>query len=144
GAGGIPIIILSAGDSEALALRMVQEGAQDYLVKSSCTSAVLKKALRYAVVRHGQHPGAEAASVSADRAKIIGVTGAKGGMGATTVACNLAVELRRQTERRTLLADLDIDAGLVIFFMNIESRLSILDGINYLILIDSLCWAGNV
>src|SRR5260370_26108804 len=110
---GVPIIILSGGDSEALALRMVQEGAQDYLVKSSCSSAVLKKALRYAVVRQGTNAGKPAAAVSADRAKIIAVMGAKGGMGATTVACNLAVELRRQTEQRPLLADLDIDSGLV-------------------------------
>jgi DNA-binding response OmpR family regulator len=33
-APGVPIIILSASDSESLALRLVQEGAQDYLLKS--------------------------------------------------------------------------------------------------------------
>jgi Flp pilus assembly CpaE family ATPase len=137
---GVPIIILSGGDSEALALRMVQEGAQDYLVKSTCSSATLKKALRYAVVRHGK----QGAVVAADRAKIIGVLGAKGGMGATTVACNLAVELRRQTEQRTLLADLDIDAGLVNFFMTIEAPHSVLDGINHLHHLDVSCWEGIV
>ncbi len=140
---GVPIIILSGGDSEALALRMVQEGAQDYLVKSSCSSAVLKKALRYAVVRQGKHAAKQGAA-SADRAKIIAVMGAKGGMGATTVACNLAVELRRQTEQRTLLADLDIDAGLVNFFMNLEAAHSVLDGISHLHHLDVSCWEGIV
>src|SRR5277367_6056114 len=46
-APGIPIIVLSAGDSESLALRMIQEGAEDYLVKSSCTGELLVKTLRY-------------------------------------------------------------------------------------------------
>lgn len=143
-ARGVPILILSGGDSEALALRMVQEGAQDYLVKSSCSSATLKKAIRYAVVRYGAQGEKTGLTASPSRAKVIGVIGAKGGVGATTVACNLAVELSRQTGQRTLLADLDIDAGLVNFFMNIEARHSVLDGINHLHHLDVSCWEGIV
>jgi Flp pilus assembly CpaE family ATPase len=143
-AQGAPIIILSAGDSEALALRLVQEGAQDYLVKSSCSSAVLKKAVQYAMVRtvgKGEKPGSVA---SPSRAKVIGLMGVKGGVGTTTVACNLALEMRRQTEHKTLLADLDIDAGLVNFFMNIEARHSVIDGASNVHQLDTACWEGIV
>ncbi|MDP9112706.1 MAG: response regulator [Acidobacteriota bacterium] len=138
-----PIIILSAGESEALALRLVQEGAQDYLVKSSCSSAVLKKAVQFAMVRtvgKGEKPGSVA---SPSGAKVIGLMGVKGGVGTTTVACNLALEIRRHTEHKTLLADLDIDAGLVNFFMNIETRHSVIDGATNVHL-DTACWEGIV
>ena len=53
-----PVIVLSGGDSESLALRMVQEGAQDYIIKSACTSEMLSKALRYAAARQVGQPGA--------------------------------------------------------------------------------------
>jgi Flp pilus assembly CpaE family ATPase len=124
-APGIPIIGLSAGDSESLALRMIQEGAEDYLVKSSCNADLLVRALRYAVVRrksqvsHVKEPG--------QRARVIGVLGVKGGVGATTVACYLAGELRRQTSQMVLLADLDTQAGLSSFLMGVEPQYSMLD-----------------
>jgi pilus assembly protein CpaE len=61
---------------------------------------------------------------------VIGVIGAKGGVGATTVACNLAVELRRQTDQKVLLADLDVNGGMVSFMMNCAPEHSILDAVS--------------
>jgi sigma-B regulation protein RsbU (phosphoserine phosphatase) len=46
-----PILILSGLDDEALALRMVEEGAQDYLVKGQFDSALLVRSIRYAMRR---------------------------------------------------------------------------------------------
>ena len=48
-APAVPIVILSAVDSEALALRAVQIGAQDYLVKGKLDSDLLYRSLRYAI-----------------------------------------------------------------------------------------------
>ena len=47
----LPVVVLSGRDDEVLALRAVQAGAQDYLVKGSSVAAVLPRALRYAVER---------------------------------------------------------------------------------------------
>jgi pilus assembly protein CpaE len=99
----VPFVILSSADAESLALETIQDGAENYIVKSSCTPALLCRALRYAVAKHV----AEVAS----RTRVIGVIGAKGGVGATTVACNLATELRVQTGKRVLLADMDVNAS---------------------------------
>jgi len=51
-AHGVPIVVLS-GEDTALALRMVRQGAQDYLIKTACNSDLLVKALLYAVGRSG-------------------------------------------------------------------------------------------
>jgi signal transduction histidine kinase len=47
----IPIIVFSGLDDQALALRAVQQGAQDYMVKGSFDGALLTRAIRYAIGR---------------------------------------------------------------------------------------------
>ena len=48
----IPVVILSGFRDEARALKAVELGAQDYLVKDQVTPKILYKSLKYAVERH--------------------------------------------------------------------------------------------
>ena len=48
---GMPIVVLSSLDDEALGLQLLQRGAQDYLVKGEVTTSLLRRSLRYAVER---------------------------------------------------------------------------------------------
>jgi signal transduction histidine kinase len=49
---GIPIIVMTGLGDELLGLKMVRDGAQDYLVKSKIERYLLVKAIRYALERH--------------------------------------------------------------------------------------------
>lgn len=52
---------------------------------------------------------------------------AKGGVGVTTLATNIAIELRRLTGRPTLLLDLDIELGEAALVLGLEPRHTLVD-----------------
>jgi signal transduction histidine kinase len=49
----VPVVVLSGQDDEALAIKAVHQGVQDYLVKGNISSRHLERAIRYAVERQG-------------------------------------------------------------------------------------------
>jgi phosphoserine phosphatase RsbU/P len=66
-APGLPIVVLSGLDDEAMAIRAVREGAQDYLVKGQVDGKALTRSIRYAVERkHAEDERARLARASAE------------------------------------------------------------------------------
>ena len=132
---GTPVIVLSAAKSEAVALGMIADGAADYLVKSACNAENLARSIRYAIIR----PRAKEEKVETndfgnlskarDSAKFIGIIGPKGGVGTTTFAWNLAVDLARQTNEKVLVCDFDSDSGLISFLAGTDPQYTLKDAV---------------
>ncbi len=141
---GIPIVILSAADSESLAVHLIREGAEDYLVKNACNADVLMRALRHGLVRYKSRVPGGIAEGTSRQARVVGVVGSKGGVGATTIACSLSAELARQTNQKVLLMDLDMAGGMVPFLLSLEPKFSLLDLIRKVERIDRDCWQAVV
>jgi Flp pilus assembly CpaE family ATPase len=141
---GIPVVILSAGDSQGLALQAIQDGAEDYLVKSTCSPELLQRTVLHAVVRHAARGATGSAGPALDQNRTIGILGAKGGTGSTTIACILAAELCRQTGQRVLLTGLDFRADLVGFLMGLPIRHSMRDAVGAMDRLDQTLWDGLV
>lgn len=59
--------------------------------------------------------------------KVVAFTGAKGGTGVTTTAVNSAVHAHALAGRRTLLLDLDLEAGSAGVLTNVSPKYSVLD-----------------
>jgi len=59
-AGDVPIVVLSGLSDERAAVKAVQAGAQDYLVKGQLTDRLLVRSLRYAIERSRRHHAEEA------------------------------------------------------------------------------------
>ncbi len=51
-APAIPIVVLTSSDDQELALKVVRNGAQDYLVKGQIDRHTLLRSMQYALVRH--------------------------------------------------------------------------------------------
>ena len=59
-AGDVPIVVLSGYNDEATAVKAVQAGAQDYLVKGQVDDNLLVRSIRYAIERNRRHRAEEA------------------------------------------------------------------------------------
>ena len=138
-APGLPIVLLTGIDSEALALQAVRGGAQDYLVKTKLDTQSLLRAVRYAANRRGHTSGQ-----TATPATVIGVLSSKGGVGTTTVACHFALEIKEQTSEKVLLLDLDVSAAGAGFLMRAESPYTTQDAATNLHRLDADYWRGVV
>lgn len=125
-----------SADPETI-LSVIRAGADEYIYPP--ISANLKKALdRIAAEAHARR------HLNSTPGKILGFFSAKGGCGATTIACHTAVELARQTKQEVLLADFDLDAGLVGFLMKSKSRYTILDAISNTHRLDANYWRALI
>jgi diguanylate cyclase (GGDEF)-like protein len=48
----IPVVVMTSIDDEAMAIKALQKGAEEYLVKGEMNSHALSRVLRYAITRH--------------------------------------------------------------------------------------------
>lgn len=78
------------------------------------------------------------------RGRALGFTSVKGGCGATTIACHLAAEIGRSTNQEVLLADLDLDSGMVGFLMQAKGQYTIVDAAKNVHRLDQSYWSALV
>ena len=127
-AGQAAIIVYSSQDDAASVRRAMVAGARDYLIKplkpEDVTRAVyglLEQEERKRIHLSGDDDEAVA------RGTVLTVFGAKGGIGKTTIATNLATGLVRATNANVCLVDMDTRFGDVAIMMDIAVETSIAD-----------------
>lgn len=108
-------------------------GANEYLVPPVADG--IRKVLgnRIASVRRNEQT----------RGRVVAFLSAKGGCGATTVACHVAAEMAR-LHHKVLLADFDVENGMVGFLMHAESPYSIVDAFRNTHRLDDSFWGALV
>jgi pilus assembly protein CpaE len=115
-----PIVIYSSIDDAASMRRAMLFGARDYLAKP-LQSAQLRAAVLRALEREERRQMRRAGQVSyRGRGTVISVTGAKGGVGKTVVAVNLALALRLQTGKSIAILDADTQFGDVATMLDLS------------------------
>lgn len=124
----IVILALSAADTSLeQARRLIEAGVDDVLPDTISGDALIAQIIRMSSLHRGAND--DVTAQSSQRGKLIAVTGARGGLGATTLASNLAYELmghrgfRRKTAQNTVaLVDLDVQFGSIASFLDVEPR----------------------
>ncbi|MFA6562012.1 MAG: response regulator [Verrucomicrobiia bacterium] len=95
-APNVPVVALTGVSDEAVAIEAVRQGAQDFLVKGQVQPKTLHRTLHYAIERHKVQAAQLKQVQGAKAGKTIGVIGARGGVGTTTVALNVAAALAKK------------------------------------------------
>jgi DNA-binding response OmpR family regulator len=107
----VPIVVLTGEYEEEIGALSLEQGAQDYQVKQQLDVALLARVLRYLGIAsqraHLKNVGKLQRNTSA---RVLGCVGAKGGVGTTTTALNVAVALAMQ-HKSVILAELQPSFG---------------------------------
>ena len=129
---GSSVIIMSVQGEQAYLRRAMMAGAREYIVKPFTgdeLASVIAKV--YEMDRIKKEAMGEQPKVSLDPKKrngeIISFFSTKGGVGKTTLATNLAVQLASTGKWRVLLIDLNLQFGDVAVFLNLVPKRSIAD-----------------
>lgn len=110
---GVTVIAIGDRNDVGLYRDLVKAGVSEYIVKP-VTPQLLAKAL-------APTPAApEGSPISRKLGTVISVVGARGGVGATTLAINLAWFLADRKHRRILLLDLDLQNGDCALALNLR------------------------
>ena len=121
----------------AAILEALRAGASEYLyppLQDALKAALERLADTRERSRDARHP----------TGKTLGFVSAKGGCGATTLACHIATELPRMVHAKVLLADLDMQAGLIGFLAKTKSPYSLADAVANLQRMDQSFWHGLI
>jgi pilus assembly protein CpaE len=110
---GVTVIAIGDRNDVGLFRDLINNGVSDYLVKPIAPALVQKSLL--SVVENAtqgrQHDR---------RGRLVAVTGARGGVGATMVATGISWSIANRRRRRVALIDLDLQFGTVALALDLE------------------------
>lgn len=127
----IGIIVLSdTSDSSELKKAMLA-GAGDFIFKGGMQESDLAQAVRRLSVtqkaRAASFDGLKSSNMNSKNRgpQVVTLFGAKGGAGKTTMSVNTAVAIARETKRKVVMLDLNLQFGDVASYLNIQPRRTI-------------------
>lgn len=128
---GVSVIAIGERNDCGLFRDLLQHGVTDYLVKP-LSPALLQRAISN-ISEHGEQPKAHN-----KLGKLVAVMGARGGVGATTIATSLSWIIAQQRRRKVALLDLDLQFGTVALSLDIEPSHGLREALESADRIDSL------
>ncbi len=110
---GTRVIALGKVNDVEMFRRLIQSGVDDYLVKPVSANTLARA---FTAVGRDRGAAREASALG----RLIVVVGARGGIGTTTLAANLAWMVAHEQNRRSMLVDLDLQFGGLALALDIE------------------------
>ncbi len=121
--GTATVMVYSDSTDSKLLVRCMRAGAREFLTLPMSQTAVAEALVRASARRSVVQP------VKKTNGKLLVFVGAKGGAGVTTIACNYAVALAKESSQRTLLIDLDLPLGDVALNLGVAAEYSTVDAL---------------
>lgn len=128
------IIIISIQGEQEYLRKAMAAGAREYLVKPFSANDLANAIRRVHESQRKRNiyisPSSSmisSSNIKIKKGKIITFFCTKGGVGKTTLACNMAVALSQDYKKKVALVDLDLTAGDVTVMLNINAKNTIAD-----------------
>ena len=124
-------IVVYSGEQDLEVMRQVMQiGVQDFLPTPLSAEDVIA-AIGVSAPAPAAEPAARGRATAADTSQAAGIVltvfGAKGGIGKSTTATNIATAIAQETDLSVLIMDLDTRFGDIAIMMDIEPRFTVSD-----------------
>jgi len=129
GPASATVMVYSTKADADLLLRCMRAGAREYLVPPFGSPLLSQALIRAASRLESQEKVEVAQETRTASGKCLTFMGAKGGTGVTTLACNFAVALRQNSQKSTLIIDLDLPFGDVALNLGLLPEYSSVDAL---------------
>jgi pilus assembly protein CpaE len=130
-----PVLLVTSTLEPAVVLEAMRAGANECIAEPLQSAEVETAITR--LLAHRQ-------PVTPSGGQVFAFIGAKGGVGTTTAAVNVATELARAAPGRTLLIDLALAHGDAAVFLGVEPRFSVADALDNIHRFDEAFFKGLV
>lgn len=124
------VIAIGRENDVGLYRELLAMGVTDYVFKPLTTDLVEKLLAR--------NTAADAGASTRRQGKLVVVTGARGGVGTSSIACNIASYLAEKAARRVVLVDLDTSAGVQALLLNVKPNAGLAEALENPSRIDDL------
>ncbi|WP_059415848.1 AAA family ATPase [Cupriavidus basilensis] len=121
---GLPLVAVGNAGEPEIMLAALRGGAKDFIDMTAPPGGAVEIVRRLLTVRGQAEP--------ARRGKVVAVLGARVGVGATTLATNLAAAVRKRCHGEVLLMDLGLPARDGSLYMNINPGFHFVEGVRNL------------
>jgi pilus assembly protein CpaE len=135
---GVQTIAFTAAADSAGIREAMRAGIREYLVRPFEENAVLE------CLMHTNDLLARRSPQYSSTDEIFAFLPAKPGVGASTLAVNIASAVAEQRNERVLLADFDLGCGIVQFMLKIANDYSVLDALENSMKLEERLWADLV
>ena len=131
---GLPVVAFGSHAEPQTLLELMKAGVRDFLPPPFGLQSALDLAYRLREKLSKSPPAFELTDL------VFAFLPAKAGVGASTLAVNTAVTLSRRLNKNVLLADFDLNSGLVGFMLKLAGTYSVVDAAEMSAQLDDSLW----
>ncbi|MEL6316028.1 MAG: AAA family ATPase [Pseudomonadota bacterium] len=113
------VLVVGPSNDVSLYRELIRQGVSEYLVAPCAPMQLIE-----AIANVYEEPGASPSG------RVVAVYGVKGGVGSSVLAHNIGVLLAEQSDRDTVLVDLDGEFGTLSLDFNVEVKTSLADALS--------------
>lgn len=133
-APGVPVVAVNRNPDPGLLVTLMRAGVREFL-----SPPFEQRSLREALGRIEELVGRKA-SETQKRARLYTFLPSKAGVGTSTVALNASLALSRMPDSQVLLADFDLNSGMIAFLLRLNSPYSVVDAVERAEKLDQDLW----